>query len=837
VSGTRSYERRRLPAWCLGGILTLLMTLAVLPVPVSAHVALVGATPVPGSTIGQAPKSVRIRLDQIPDPKFSQITILDTNGQTVAGGPAQADATDPAVIEVALAKTLPPALYTVAWQALAPDGHLTRGNYTFTLAAGLGPAAPAEPQSIGAPTASTPATGASSIAGGGNPSVAAVLIRWWRYLALGLLTGACGLALFVARPATVDTADAEAWRRAARRLRAWASGGIVAFILAHVATAFVQAATVADLPITRVRGDTLRRLLFDTTYGAVWRLTMAVALLLLVGVLVGLLPFWRTRSHALGVIATPRPVARDDAVSESPAASQWFWRLELAGAFLLCAVLPFSSHAVESQHQPVLALMADATHLAAMGLWFGGLVLLLIVQRPWLHPLDADARHALLAAAVRRFSNMAFLCVGALVATGLYAMTIHTTRATILTSSYGKTLLIKHALIVPLIATAAVNLLLIKPHLGESARARRLLPRLLLVEVALGLVVLCVTAVLTQLPPAHLLTGVNAAVADPRLNNAAATLPPVAITPAANLDLTSGPQSAEMQDGPGMTVLLRTTLGKDGSTLEANIVDPKTIQPLPDVQRVTALITFAGADLGQTSVPLTQGDDGLYHASGVFFPIKGVWNIQLVIRRANVAEDARLNFSFTSDPARFQVAQQPASTPASVKTGFLWPRLLPNAWFGLLIALVGALLVLAIRARRSVLRGQTLRVYRVWSIGAVVAGLVMFGYFSVDRTPTTTVANPVPNDTATLTRGAQLYAQNCAVCHGASGKGDGTYGAQLNPRPANLTGTHITTHTDGDLYWWISHGIAGTGMPAWSGTLSDQDMWALVRYLRTLRNA
>jgi len=292
-----------------------------------------------------------------------------------------------------------------------------------------------------------------------------------------------------------------------------------------------------------------------------------------------------------------------------------------------------------------------------------------------------------------------------------------------------------------------------------------------------------------------------------------------------------------MQDGPGMTVLLRTTLGKDGSMLEANVVDPKAITPLPDVQRVTALITFAGADLGQTSVVLTQGSDGLYHASGVFFPIKGVWNIQLVIRRANVAEDARLNFTFTSDPARFQTAQPPASTITNVKTGFLWPRLLPNAWYGLLIALVGALLVLAIRSRRSVLRGQTLRVYRVWSIGAVVAGIVMFGYFSVDRTPTTAVANPVPNDTATLARGAQLYAQDCAVCHGVSGKGDGTYGAQLNPRPADLTGTHITTHTDGDLYWWISHGIAGTGMPAWSGTLSDQDMWALVRYLRTLRNA
>ncbi|MCA1725286.1 MAG: CopD family protein, partial [Thermomicrobia bacterium] len=622
-----------------------------------------------------------------------------------------------------------------------------------------------------------------------------------------------------------------AWRRAAGMLRLWVCGSLVAFILAHLATLVVQAATVADLPILQVRGDTLRRLLFNTTYGAVWRVIAVVALLLLVGMLATLLPFRRS-PPVLGVIATARPGARAANLPVSPPAD-WPWRLGLAAALSLAVALTFSSHAIESQHQPVLAILADAAHLCAMGVWFGGLLVLLLTLRRALRPLDAAARTAYLTATVGRFSNLALASVACLIVTGLYAMTLHTTRATILNTSYGQTLLIKHALILPLIATAALNLRVIKPRLGDAERARRWLPRLLTIEAALGLAVLLVTATLTQLPPAHLLTGANAALADPRLGNAVAVAPPTAGQQA---DLSSGPQSAEMQDAAGMTVLLLTTTGKDGSALDANIVDPNTTQPLANVQRVTALITFSGADLGQTAVLLPRDASGHYRATGIFFPIKGVWNVQLVIRRENIAEDARLDFSFTSAPARFQTTETPVASVTNPNAGFLWPRLLPNAWFGLLLALVGAaLLALTSLSRfRATLRGRTRAAYRAWSVGALLLGVIVFGYNSTDRTPTTGIANPLPNDTATLAHGQQLFAQNCAICHGPGGKGDGPLGRNLNPRPVDLTGSHLTTHTDGDLYWWVSHGIAGTGMPAFTGTLSDHESWAIIRYVRSL---
>ena len=58
-----------------------------------------------------------------------------------------------------------------------------------------------------------------------------------------------------------------------------------------------------------------------------------------------------------------------------------------------------------------------------------------------------------------------------------------------------------------------------------------------------------------------------------------------------------------------------------------------------------------------------------------------------------------------------------------------------------------------------------------------------------------------------------------AVCHGIAGYGDGPAAADLKPKPADLTARHAASHTVGDLYWWLSHGIKETAMPGFRGEL------------------
>jgi mono/diheme cytochrome c family protein len=94
--------------------------------------------------------------------------------------------------------------------------------------------------------------------------------------------------------------------------------------------------------------------------------------------------------------------------------------------------------------------------------------------------------------------------------------------------------------------------------------------------------------------------------------------------------------------------------------------------------------------------------------------------------------------------------------------------------------------------------------------------------------------NPLSVNAQTIQDGQQLYAANCATCHGDTGRGDGPAATGLNPRPANLT-QHMGPgkHTDGQIYLWIKNGFPNSAMPAWSQRLSEEQIWQLVSYLRT----
>lgn len=97
--------------------------------------------------------------------------------------------------------------------------------------------------------------------------------------------------------------------------------------------------------------------------------------------------------------------------------------------------------------------------------------------------------------------------------------------------------------------------------------------------------------------------------------------------------------------------------------------------------------------------------------------------------------------------------------------------------------------------------------------------------------PTSFFAPTEPYAAATIVRGARLYAANCAVCHGADGRGDGPAAATLRVRPADLTAPHLFAHSAGDLYWWIGHGKGGA-MPGFAGVLRPSERWAVIDFVR-----
>ena len=93
------------------------------------------------------------------------------------------------------------------------------------------------------------------------------------------------------------------------------------------------------------------------------------------------------------------------------------------------------------------------------------------------------------------------------------------------------------------------------------------------------------------------------------------------------------------------------------------------------------------------------------------------------------------------------------------------------------------------------------------------------------------VENPINASRRSVNRGKRVFAQRCAVCHGAEGAGDGPASKSLSPKPANLTTHEFQQQSDGGLYWKISEGRVT--MPAWKAILDEDERWNVVNYLRS----
>ena len=90
------------------------------------------------------------------------------------------------------------------------------------------------------------------------------------------------------------------------------------------------------------------------------------------------------------------------------------------------------------------------------------------------------------------------------------------------------------------------------------------------------------------------------------------------------------------------------------------------------------------------------------------------------------------------------------------------------------------------------------------------------------------------NNSAIANSGRGIYMQNCAVCHGVAGRGNGPVSASMLKKPANFTRSFFTAYKDSMWFWRVKEGVAGTRMPRWERSLSEQQMAYLVAFLKTL---
>jgi high-affinity iron transporter len=118
-----------------------------------------------------------------------------------------------------------------------------------------------------------------------------------------------------------------------------------------------------------------------------------------------------------------------------------------------------------------------------------------------------------------------------------------------------------------------------------------------------------------------------------------------------------------------------------------------------------------------------------------------------------------------------------------------------------------------------------------------VALVLVFAAASVARAADDAAAKVKAADAA---KGAQVFAQYCATCHGPTGLGDGPVGKTLNPPPRNFQEAKFKYgNTDQDHFDVITNGAASKGgsplMAPWGKVIPEADRWALVKYVESLK--
>ncbi|MBV9774358.1 MAG: CopD family protein, partial [Gemmatimonadetes bacterium] len=383
--------------------------------------------------------------------------------------------------------------YTVTWRMAGADGHPTHGHFAFSILPGArGLAAPPAPAATLAPPPDSahPGEAAGGVPAPGRDSVRAVhlgpaaddttfgaespayvALRWAQFLALLAVIGAAAFALLVLGPLersgrSVLPALSSARGGAARLGFAAAVVLVPVALLRLYAQSYAVHGAAGALSGARIGG-----MLAGTTWGWGWLLQAGATLLALAG---------------FGAARRVRGAG---------------WTVAALAVGLLALTPALSGHAAAAPRFAGLAVTADAAHVLGAGGWLGSLLLLVAVGIPAALRLEAGERGRAVAELVGAFSPAALACAGTAAITGVLASWLHLERfADLWQTGYGRTLLLKLAVLAVAAGIGAYHWLRVRPALGDEAAAGRM-RRSSVVELVVGAAALLVTAVLVATSP------------------------------------------------------------------------------------------------------------------------------------------------------------------------------------------------------------------------------------------------------------------------------------------------------------------------------------------------
>lgn len=344
------------PAFCI------VLVLGTIAPAVFAHAKLVRSQPSAKASLKEPPKTIELWFSEELESKFSTIVVTDESGKHVDKNDVSL-AEGNKKLQITL-EDLPSGTYTVDWKALSTDQHTMKGKFTFSVAPAAAAAqltpSPKRAGTVGQPTpvqsSGAPAKSESMEESGSSWTQSGV--RWFEYLAMMMLFGGFAFYLFVLKPAirqaqgVTQTEKYDATGKGAQRVVFLSGLSICILIIASLAELVLQTATVFDKTIPEaVSSGLLGQVITQTAFGAAWRLEA-----------------WAIFGLLILVLYLFRRVNKQS-TSEHTAL---FWAGLIGSAVLLIAPT-WTGHAAAVAKEYPFAKTTDWLHLAAAGVWVGGL--------------------------------------------------------------------------------------------------------------------------------------------------------------------------------------------------------------------------------------------------------------------------------------------------------------------------------------------------------------------------------------------------------------------------------------------------------------------------------
>ncbi len=420
--------------------------------PVSAHAILLRSDPAKDAVLPRVPQQVRMWFSEDLNPAFSTVVVVNGANKRIDKRDAHVASSDSREMDLSLPSDLFPAVYVVIYRTDSnDDGHVLTGSFLFTIARPDGTV----------PTLSPEANpGANALGGSNLRSQNTGQLDGLTFFTLVVVTlaelgavfwvGAFLWQIFVLQPATAEhPALEEGTRRAQQRFERWfLLPTLLVLGLSTLGVLIGQAMTLTNGHLAQAFAPALlTRLATHGRFGAYWLMREIILL-----VAVGLSLF-----QAQG--------------KERPYLSGTFlqWAQLLLG-FTLVIAMTMSSHAAAvSGTVAPFALMADFLHLVAAALWVGGMLYIAVIYVPVLRPLPREACAYALLTVLPYYSFSAGAGVLLMALTGPFSATVHLTSwEQLVTTAYGRVLIVKSLLVGGLLLTSAFHVLLLRPRLRKA---------------------------------------------------------------------------------------------------------------------------------------------------------------------------------------------------------------------------------------------------------------------------------------------------------------------------------------------------------------------------------